>query len=75
MKKIKSIFCVALLSTLLVGNVFASGTVGIGAFSVLGNVVSAVVSLFGGTDCPPRQCTHCRPDQRDENGDCRPDPN
>ena len=74
MNKIKSMLCVALLSTLLVGNVFAGDTVGIGAFSIFGNVVSAVASLFGGNDCPPRQCTHCRPDQRDENGDCRPDP-
>jgi len=74
MKKLKSILCVALLSTFLVGNVFAGDTVGIGGFSVFGNIVNAVVSMFSNGDCPPRQCTHCRPDQRDENGDCRPDP-
>ena len=74
MKKLKSILCVALLSTLLVGNVFADDAVGIGAFGVFGNIVNAVVSMFRDGDCPPRQCTHCRPDEISGNGDCRLDP-
>lgn len=62
MKKLKSIFCAMLLSTCLVGNVFAGGTTttGGGFFSFFSDAVSAVVSFFR-EECPPRQCTTCRP--------------
>lgn len=72
MKKIKSILCVALLSIFLVGNVFAGNTGGNGFFDFFGRMVSAVMSLVGDDNCTPRQCTNCRPEQRDEDGNCRP---
>lgn len=72
MKKIQSILCITLLSTTLVGNAFASGTISPPVFSVLNNVVNAVAWLFGSDSCPPRQCQNCRPSERDENDNCRP---
>lgn len=72
MKKRQSFFCMALLSTTLVANVFASGAVGTST-SILDSVVNAVVSLLRGDSCPVRQCQDCRPgDIVDENGNCRP---
>lgn len=72
MKKHQSIFCVALLSTTLVANVFAGGTVGTSS-SILDSVFNAFVSLLRGDSCPVRQCQDCRPgDLVDENGNCRP---
>ena len=76
MKKIKAILCIALLSTFLVGTVFAADTGGNGVFSFLDRMVSAVYSLVGGDgDCRPRDCQNCRPEQRDSNGNCRPTEN
>lgn len=77
MKKIKSIFCAMLLSTCLVGNVFAGGvatTTGTGFFSFFTEAVNAVASFFRGSeDCPPRQCTTFRPGGGNENDpNCRP---
>ncbi len=73
MKKLQSIVCIALLSTVLVGNVFAGPIVGTSMFSVLGNVMNAVVSLLSGDSCPVRQCQNCRPTEEvDDNGNCRP---
>lgn len=77
MKKIKSLFCVALLSTCLAGNVFAGGiamTTGTGFFSIFSEAFSAVVSLLRGSndDCPPRQCTMCKPGGNENDPNCRP---
>ena len=74
MKKIKSILCVALLSVFLAGNVFAGDTAGSGGvFSFFSNMVSAVYSLLGADDdCRPRTCQQCRPELRDNDGNCRP---
>lgn len=73
MKKLKTIFCIALLSTCLVGNVFAGGTTtGTGYFSFFGEAVDAVVSFFT-RECPPRQCGNCKPETTDDGtGNCRP---
>jgi hypothetical protein len=77
MKKIKSFFCVMLLSTCLVANVFAGDTGSSGFFGFFDSFVSAVSSLMSSPadDCGPRQCTNCKPDQKDENGNCRPPTN
>lgn len=77
MRKIKTFFCVILLSTCLVGNVFAGGGAGSGFFGFFDYVMEAVVSMLRSADddCKPRQCTNCRPQDRDENGDCRPPTN
>jgi hypothetical protein len=78
LKKIKSFICAMLLSAFLVGNVFAGGgTTAGGFFGFFDSFLSAVMSLMvsPADDCKPRQCTNCRPDQRDENGDCRPPTN
>jgi len=73
MKKRQSVFCIALLSTVLVGNVFAGSVVGTSVFGILDNVVGAVVSLLSGDSCPLRQCQGCRPTEVvDDNGNCRP---
>lgn len=71
MKKRQSFFCVALLSTILVGNAFASPLIGAPVFGLLDTAVSAVVSFLRDA-CPVRQCQDCRPTERDENGNCRP---
>lgn len=72
MKKLKALFCAMLLSTCLVGNVFAGDTTtSTGYFSFFSDAVNAVVSYFRGNECPPRQCTTCKPgDKNDPN--CRP---
>lgn len=78
MKKIKALFFAMLLSTCLVGNVFAGGTLatitGTGFFSFFSDAVNAVASFFRSSeDCPPRQCTMCRPGGGNENDpNCRP---
>jgi len=73
MKKLRSIILITVLSTTLVGNVFAGGPVGTGYFFDL--AVSAALSLFSsGTDddnCPVRTCGGCRPG----GPDCRPPAN
>ncbi len=76
MKKLKALFCAIVLSTCLVGNVFAGGvatTTGAGFFSFFSDAVNAVVSLLSREDCPTRQCTTCRPGGGNENDPiCRP---
>lgn len=72
MKKLQSFCCIALLSTTLVGNVFAGG-VGTPTLGVVDSVINAVMMLLRDNGCPPRQCQNCRPgDIVDENGNCRP---
>lgn len=72
MKKFKSLFCAVLLSTCLVGNVFAGGTTtGNGFFSFFSEAVNAVVSFFR-DECPPRQCTTCKPGGDNNDPNCRP---
>ena len=77
MKKIKSILCIALLSTFLVGTVFAGNTTGgNGIFDFFGKMAGAVYSMvFSAEACRPRECQNCRPDQRDDDGNCRPTEN
>ncbi len=73
MKKIKSTLCLALLSTTLVANVFASGTISTSTFGVFGSVINAVALMLRSDSCPVRQCQDCRPGEEvDENGNCRP---
>lgn len=71
MKKIKSFFCLVLLSAFLAGNAFAGNTIGNGIYSFFDGIMNAVSSFVvgGGGDCKPRQCTNC------EGPDCRPDGN
>ncbi len=79
MKKLKALFCAMLLSTCLVGNVFAGGTTttGAGFFSFFSDAVNAVASFFRGNECPPRQCTTCKPggDNDPNDPNCRPTTN
>ena len=80
MKKTKSLFFTMLLSTCLVGNVFAGGvatTTGTGFISFFSDAVNAVVSFFRGNECPPRQCTTCKPggDNDPNDPNCRPTTN
>lgn len=77
MKKIKSFFCVILLSTCLVANVFAGDTGGSGFFGFFDDLMKTVVSMLRSADddCKPRQCTNCKAEDRDENGNCRPPTN
>lgn len=74
MRKTKAIFCAMLLSTVLAGNVFAGDFTGYGVFSIFGDAVNAVVSMFGSADpCEGRICTNCKPGGNSESGDhCRP---
>lgn len=74
MKKLKTIACALLLSAMLVGNVFATGSSGAAVWSFLTYAVDGVAAFFsGGGSCPIRQCTHCRPSEEpDEDGNCRP---
>lgn len=73
MKKIKSLFCMLVLSTCLVGNVFAGDTAGFGVFSFFDSVINAVVTYISAPDdCPPRQCQNCKPKEEGGNGNCRP---
>lgn len=71
MKKIKSLFCIALLSIFLVGNVFAANSGG-GFFGFFESAYQAVVSMLGGGDCEGKQCTSCKPKEEGGSGDCRP---
>lgn len=64
------------LSTCLVGNVFAGDFAGSGIFGFFDNVVNAIVSFARADDgCPTRQCQTCKPIDQGGNGDCRPTPN
>lgn len=71
MKKRQSFVCIALLSTTLVVNVFAGGTVGT-SMSFFDSVINAVVSLLRDDSCPVRLCQNCNPTEIDEDGNCRP---
>lgn len=72
MKKIKSFFCIALLSVFLVGNVFAADSFGGGVFSFFDGVYKAVISMMRDDDCVGKQCQNCKPKEEGGNGDCRP---
>lgn len=68
MKKIKSLFCIGMLSILLVGNVFGSNTLVPNITGFFGNILE-YISTFSIDDdnCPLRICQSCKP-----NTDCRP---
>lgn len=73
MKKRQSLCCIALLTTILVGNVFAGGPVGMSMLGLFDSAIYAVASLLSSDSCPVRQCQQCRPTEVvDENGNCRP---
>lgn len=78
MKKIKSFFCVVLLAACMVTNTFAgsfSTNVFFSFFDELVKVALMSISNETGKDCKPRQCTNCRPEYIDEDGNCRPPTN
>lgn len=77
MKKIKALLCMLLLSTVLVGNVFAGGFSTAGVLSLFDSVINAVVEMVrSADDCPLRICTNCKPGEKDDgNGNCRPTQN
>lgn len=54
MKKLKSMFCGILLSTCLVGNVFAGNFTGYVVYSLFDSVVNTVVSFISGDPCQGR---------------------
>lgn len=64
-----------LLSTVLVGNVFAGDFTGYKVFSIFGDVINAVVSIFERDPCEGRVCTNCKPNGSAEPGNCRPTEN
>ncbi len=74
MKKIKSLICVAMLSVLLVGNVFATDSSGAGVLGFFDNLLnSVVVYLTNSSPCEGRQCQTCKPGGED--GVCKPTQN
>ncbi len=77
MKKIKALVGTLLLSTVLVGNVFASGFTTVGIFSFFDSVINTFVEMSLSDDtCPFRICTNCKPGTKDDgNGNCRPTQN
>ncbi len=77
MKKTKSICCTVLLSTVLVGNVFAGDFTGYGVFGFFDKAINAVVSMLrAGDPCEGRLCTNCKPGTGgNESGNCRPTEN
>lgn len=72
MKKMKSVLCITLLSTALVGNVYAGDTAGTGFLSFFDNVINAVMSFVADGSCETRQCQTCRPREDGGSGNCRP---
>lgn len=74
MKKRKSVFCAVLLSTVLVGNVFAGDFNGGGFLDFFGGIYNVVVSFATGSPCEGRQCQNCKPTEREGEGggNCRP---
>jgi len=79
MKRLKTFAIAIALTTVLAGNIFATGgTVSTATLptSLLAYAVTAVLAMFGADDqCPLRQCTHCKPNtENSDNGDCRPTP-
>lgn len=74
MRRIKTFGLILVLSLGLAGNIFAMGSV-TAAPGLLSFALEQVVSLFGRTECPLRQCHDCRPNNGaddDGNGNCRP---
>ena len=75
MKKVRLISCTVMLSAILAGNTFASGAVSSGfvVSSLLTALVTSVTQFMRADDnCRPRQCTSCKPNERDDDGNCRP---
>lgn len=74
MKKLKGVLCIAMLSTVLVGNAFASGSGGSGGLvGFFTDTISGILAVLADDQCPTRQCTNCRPlNGVDDNGNCRP---
>jgi len=72
MKRKKSILSTVVLSTVLVGNVFASDFSTGGVVSLFDSIYNAVVSFASGSPCEGRQCQTCKPTERDGEGNCRP---
>ncbi|MGH9949266.1 MAG: hypothetical protein ACRD6X_19005 [Pyrinomonadaceae bacterium] len=75
MKKLRPLLFTLLLSSLLAGNIFAIGPIlpgSPGASSLFSFALEQVMTFLRDSDCPTRQCGDCRPNTRDENGDCRP---
>lgn len=74
MKKIKALIGMLLLSTVLVGNVFAGGFTTIGVFGFFDSIIDAIVEMArSADDCPVRICTNCKPGTKDDgNGNCKP---
>lgn len=73
MKKLKPFFFTAILSTVLVGNVFAGDLTANGVCGFFDSIVNAVVSFASGSSvCEGRQCQTCRPREEGGEGNCRP---
>lgn len=76
MKRFRTLFLTLALTALFAGNIFAMGTVVSTSVqtSLVTYAVNAVLSLFADDDkCPLRQCTNCKPNNEDGDGDnCRP---
>lgn len=77
MKKSKIVVCTILLSTVMVGNVFASSFTTAGVLSLFDGIINALVSAAREPEtCPLRFCTNCKPGTNDDgNGNCRPPQN
>ena len=74
MKKMKSLFCVALLAIVLVGNVFAGDSAGSSVLGFFENMMNTViVYITGNAVCEGRQCQLCKPGGDD--GACKPGQN
>ncbi len=74
MKKLKPMFLAILLSTLFVGNIFASDFSSNGFSSFFDSLANAMYSIVSGNStCEDRQCQTCRPGNSDNGGGtCRP---
>lgn len=76
MKQIKTLLLGLALTTLLAGNIFATGGVLPATNSIVAYALTALLSFARGDDqCPLRQCTTCKPNTEggdNGNGDCRP---
>lgn len=77
MKKIKLLFCILLLSTVLVNNVSAYGFTTAGTLSYLDSIINAIVEIARSPEeCPFRICSNCKPGTTDDgNGNCKPTQN
>lgn len=72
MKKVRAILLMTVVSITFASNVFASGAATASVLDLFSGLVEYTVSLLRDDSCPLRQCTNCRPTERDENGNCRP---